>query len=166
MQEKSITHIWLRFDRRWLLAGAVSGIGAGLLVLLVTCVASAQVLGEWSQPLKFIGAAMFGGVATAYGPVGVAGFAGLFLHLGLSTLYGVTFAQLVDEKSRLVSLVVLGLVTSFIIWIFGCKLFMPSFNPFLALTLPARVGLILHLFFGASFGFLLDRVRPIFLKLL
>jgi len=33
--EATITHIWMRFNRRWVLAGATSGAFAGLVVLLV-----------------------------------------------------------------------------------------------------------------------------------
>lgn len=162
--EMSVTHIWTRINKRWLLAGAVSAIWAGIVVMLVATIGASGKLGEWSQPLKLIGATFFGGDATAYGPLGAAGMAGVLVHLGLSTLYGLVFAQLVHEESSRGALVILGLVTSFIIWIFGCQLFLPSFDITLKLMMPTRIGLFLHLFFGLSFGFFLGRLRPIFLR--
>lgn len=163
--EATITHIWSRFHLRWLLCGAVSGIGAGLIMLVLAMIAGAGVFGgDWTQPMKLLGATFFGPDATYYGPLGVAGLYGLSLHLALSTLYGLIFAQLVCEKSRKRNLVILGFVTSFIIWIFGCMLFMPAFDITLAKALPVRVGLFLHLSFGVTFGLLLSSFRKVLLK--
>lgn len=163
-EETSITHIWNRFHVRWLLCGGAAGIGAGLVMLVVAILLGLESLGEWSQPMKLLAAGIFGPDATYYGPLGEPGLYGTSLHLSLSLLYGMLFAQLVDEKSRKRSIIVLGLVTSFIIWIFGSLLFMPSFNRTLAGILPARVGLLLHLVFGLSFGLILSALRPRFLS--
>lgn len=148
----SITHIWTRFNPRWIFCGALSGILAGSVMLLVASFIAARTMGEWTQPLKLLGATFFGPQALAYGPISIAAIAGGILHYALSILYGVTFAQLVNEKSGKTALIILGLVTSFIIWIFGCKLFMPSVNPTLAYVLSTPVSLLLHFSFGLSFG--------------
>ena len=162
--EATITHIWMRFNRRWVLAGATSGAFAGLVVLLVAVFLSVRVVGEWSQPMKLVGAMVFGENATAYGSLGWAGFVGLWIHLGFSALFGATFAQLVHEKSSSKAMLILGLVTSFIIWVFGCQLFGPAFNPTLKSFMPTGVGLFFHLFFGFTFGALIGKLRGYFLK--
>lgn len=157
--EHSITHIWQRLHVRWIMAGGLSGIAAGLFIVLSSGIITNALTGDWGQPLKLIGASIYGNTATAYGPLGVAGFAGLLIHLSLSLLYGVTFAQLICEKSRPVSLLVLGIVTSLIIWVFGCMLFLPSFDIPLAFSLGRWTGLALHVLFGSSFALILIFLR-------
>lgn len=160
----SVNHIWERFNPRWMGIGALAGVTAGMLALFIAMIASVTHGGEWDRPFKFIGATFYGPSATAYGSLGKAGFAGLVLHITLSTVYGLLFAHLVSEKSRIRSLIVLGLVTSYIIWIFSCKLFMPSFDPALALSLPSWDGLYLHFLFGGTFGIFLGIYRVVIYK--
>ncbi len=155
----SITHIWERLHAKWMVCGGVAGFLAGLLSIIVSSWLSFIKLGDVTQPFKLIGAAFFGYEATAYGPLGSAGLAGMTIHFALSILYGVIFAQLVCEKSRLFSLVILGFVTSLIIWVFSAMLFLPSFNVTLALFLNKWLGLFLHILFGISFGFFLHLAR-------
>lgn len=165
--EPSITHIWERFNARWLVAGAIAGILAGIVMMAVASSVAASHLGEWSQSFKLIGSAYLGQdgyEGTVIGVNGTTFYFGILIHFALCTLYGITFAQLVDEHSKGASLIVLGLVTSFIIWIFGNKLFMPSFNLVLANSLPIMFGLWLHLIFGLSFGIFLKITRSVLLR--
>ncbi len=161
---KSITHIWTRFNPRWVMAGIFSGVIAGLIVAAISGIYAAKVSGEFYRPLKLMGAAIFGVKATTYGPLGTAGMAGLGLHLILSACFGGTFAHLVDEKSKGVSLVILGVVTSLVIWVFGGCLFAGSFDLPFALEVSKRVILIAHILFGLSFGIILKSVRGLFIK--
>lgn len=160
----TITHIWTRFNPHWIAAGVVSGLLAGLIMLGIGSFISAQMLGEWSQSLKLLGAAFYGLESTAYGPLGKAACAGALFHFGLSTLYGATFTQLVHEKAKFPSLLILGIVTSFIVWVFGWMLLLPSLNFLLASVTATRVGLLLHFVFGFSFPIILYYLRPLFLK--
>lgn len=155
---KTITHIWTRFNPKWLISGAISGILAGSIVLGIACLIAAQTMGEWSQPLKLLGSMCYGGDAMAFGPVGTVGMYGLGLHLILSTIYGLTFTQLVDENSKPLSLVILGFVTSLVIWVFGCQLFMPSFNYYLYDALTTVSAVLFHVLFGITFGIILSVV--------
>lgn len=155
----TITHIWERVHVKWLIAGGIAGFLAGLLTIVVSSFLSLTKLGDVTQPFKLIGAVLFGYEATAYGPLGAAGLAGIAIHFTLSVLYGIIFAQLVCEKSKPRSLVILGLVTSLIIWVFSAMLFLPSFNVTLALFLNKGLGLFLHILFGVSFGFFLHLSR-------
>lgn len=159
----TIAHIWTRLHVRWVIQGAFCGVLAGFIMILVATLISIKTLGDWSQPLKLVGAMVYGPQATAYGPLGAAGIVGGLIHFSLCILYGVVFTHLVHEDSSPVSLIVLALVTSFIIWIFGFLLFMPSFNLSLAFALSTPVSLMLHLLFGFSFGISLTWLRPFFL---
>ncbi|MBI2340928.1 MAG: hypothetical protein HYU99_11290 [Deltaproteobacteria bacterium] len=160
----TIEHIWTRIDYSWLFAGALSGASAGLLVILVAAFGTAKIMGDWTQPFKLVGAAVFGAEATAYGPLGKAGQLGLFIHMTLSIIYGTVFAHLVHEKSRPASLIVLGFVTGFIIWVFSCKLFLPSFDITLATRFPSTLSLLLQVLFGVSNSIFLVLFRPYLLK--
>lgn len=160
----TIEHIWTRIDYQWLKAGALSGILAGLLIILVASGLTSRLLGDWTQPFKMIGAAVFGAEATAFGPLGKAGLAGFLIHMILSVVYGLIFAHLVHEKSHARSLILLGFVTSFIIWVFSCKLFLPSFNIHLAIRFPSTVSLFMQVLFGISNSIFLVLFRPYFIK--
>lgn len=155
----TITHIWARFNLRWIICGILSGVLAGLLIAIITMPLAASRLGEATAGLKYIGAVFFGREGTRFGPMGASGFAGLVLHLSLSALYGAVFAQLISEKSKPLSLIILSVVTSMIIWVFGCMLFMPAFNlPFREILSPI-LAIFLHIGFGLSFGVILNILR-------
>lgn len=158
-EHHTINHIWERIHHKWLVCGGLAGFLAGLLTIIVSSILSLVELGDVTQPFKLIGAVIFGYEATAYGPLGTAGLTGMLIHFALSVIYGTIFAQLVCEKSRLRSLVILGFVTSLIIWVFSAMLFLPSFNATLALFLNKWLGLFLHILFGVSFGFFLHLAR-------
>ena len=158
-QVPTITHIWTRFNLRWIICGILSGVLAGLLIAIITMPIAASYLGESTAGLKYIGVVFFGSEGTRFGPMGASGFAGLVLHLSLSALYGAVFAQLVCEKSKPQSLLILGVVTSMIIWVFGCMLFMPSFNLPLREVLSPILAIFLHIGFGLSFGVILNFLR-------
>lgn len=160
----SVDHIWNRLHFKWLMAGAFSGILSGAIILLIAIFFSIKSTGDWSQPLKLVGATVYGPKATAFGPLGAAGTLGGLIHFALCILYGVVFAHLVHEDSSRKSIIILAMVTSFIIWIFGFLLFMPSFNLSLMNALSTPVSLLLHFLFGFTFGVVLSGIRPIFLK--
>lgn len=161
---ESVSHIWERLHFKWIVAGAFSAILAGTVTLLLSMYFTVKGGVEWSHPLKLIGATVYGPEATAYGPLGKAGIVGGIIHYSLCVLYGVVFAHLVHEDSRRRSVMILALITSFIIWIFGFLLFMPSFNLSLSTALSTPVGLFLHLAFGFSFAVFLCGLRPLVIR--
>jgi len=155
----TITHIWTRFNLRWILSGIFSALGAGILAMVIASIFTAKTFGDWSQSLKLLAAIRYGGEALAFdAPVFIMAY-GASLHASLCILYGSLFAQLVNEKSSPLSLVILGWVTSAIVWVFGFQLFMPTFDPYLRMITPLWVGLFLHFTFGISFGLILSLFR-------
>src|SRR3989338_9411558 len=106
LNEHSVTHIWQRFNLQWILAGAISGILAGLFVIGIGSLIAGKHLGEWQQPFKIIGAAFYGKEALLFGGFGKAAILGLVIHMALSAVYGATFAQLVNERSSPSALVI------------------------------------------------------------
>lgn len=158
-ESASIAHIWSRFNVKWIIAGAIAGVGAGLAMLAVASLIAAQYLGEWSQSIKLLAVTFHGPNILQFGPLTFQALYGLFLHLALAALYGVIFAQLVDEECSGAALIVLGLTTSLIVWVFGCALFLPSINFVLTQAMPIRVAILLHLTFGLSFGLIAQVTR-------
>lgn len=162
-ESASIAHIWSRFNLKWIIAGALAGIGAGLVMLAFASLIAAHYLGEWSQSIKLLAVTFHGPSVLQFGPLTPEALHGLFLHLGLASLYGMIFAQLVDEECNGAALIVLGLTTSLIVWVFGCALFLPSINFVLTQAMPIRVAILLHLTFGLSFGLIAQVTRRIFI---
>jgi len=160
----SINHIWERFNPKWIIAGIISALASGFIILALVCALSANALGEAIQPLKILGAVVLGnngGIATAYGPFNKYAAIGILFHAFLCSWYGATFAQLVDEKSKALSLVILGFVTSLIIWVFGGNLFLGSFNITLWAVVNRWLWIGLHIAFGTLFGIILGIVRGV-----
>lgn len=160
----TITHIWERFNIKWIIVGALSGAFAGLVMLAAGSYLAAEHLGAWDQSLKLLAAIRFGGDALSFDSGTSVLLYGALIHFSLSLLYGVTYAQLVNEKSKSISLIVIGFVTSLIIWVFGCQLFMPSFNYFLLANMTTAVGFGLHILFGISFGIFASLFRGVLLR--
>lgn len=161
-ESASIAHIWSRFNVKWIMAGALAGVGASLVMLVVASFIAAHYLGEWSQAIKLLSVTFHGPSILQFGPLTIQALHGLFLHLGLGGLYGMIFAQLVDEEGSGAALIVLALTTSLIVWVFGCALFLPSINFVLTQAMPIRVAILLHLTFGLSFGLIAQVTRRIF----
>lgn len=158
----SINHIWERFNFKWIIAGVVSALLSGFIILGLTCLLAANVLGEAIQPLKILGAAILGNngsIALAYGPLNQYAVAGILIHGALCAWFGATFAQMVDENSKALSLVILGFVTSLVIWVFGGSLFSGSFNITLWSVVDRWLWFGLHIAFGVLFGIILSVVR-------
>lgn len=156
----AIAHIWTRLHPRWLLTGVISGLGAGLVVLLVAAFLSKGIF----FPIKLIGATALGEQAMDLGTFGVGGFAGLAIHFGLSAFFGLVFSQTVSEISRRRTLLFLGTVAGLAVWLFWSMMFMPSFNEPMFYLLPKSVSLLLHTIFGVTFGILVAGLRPTIIK--
>jgi len=157
-----VTHIWTRINPKWIISGLFAGLAAGVVIMLIGMKLSQSHLGESIQFFKWIGASFFGPDTTTLGAdLGRAGRAGIVIHFTLSAIYGLVFAQLVHEKSKTLPLIILGLATSFVIWVFAGQLFMPSFNRDLSFLMPTYLKLFLHLGFGFSVGFFISIFRGI-----
>lgn len=159
---QSVTHIWERVNCRWLGAGAFSGIAAGLLIMIIGSIMAQIHYGEWTQAPKLFAAMCYGGDGLAYGSAPGIVIYGFLIHFFFSAIYGMTFAQLVNEESTTLSLMILGFVTALIIWVFGFRLFMPSWDYWLFAAVPGGLGILFHIIFGISFGWILSKSRPFF----
>lgn len=154
-----ISYIWTRVNKRWLAAGALAGMGAGLAMLAAAAVLTYFYLPrEMSFPAKLIGAAMLGASALQI-DARIGMIAGLAIHFGLSGFFGLAFAQCVWEESRRRVLFLLSTLTGLALWLFGSMMLMPAFNETMFYLLPKPVSLLLHVVFGVSFGILIVGLR-------
>ena len=155
-----ISYIWTRVNRRWLVTGALAGLGAGLVMLIAaTTLTYFYLPREMAFPAKLIGAAMLGTPALQI-DARLGMIAGLVIHFGLSGFFGLVFAQFVWEESRRRILFLLSALAGLAVWLFGSMMFMPSFNEPMLYLLPKPVSLLLHAVFGVSFGVLIVGLRP------
>jgi len=155
-----VSHIWTRFNGRWILTGVLSGLGAGAAMLIAAAILSGQVAREFFFPAKLIGAALLGPKALQIDS-NLGTTAGLALHFALSAFFGLVFAHFVLETSRKRTLFLLGTLGGLAVWLFWSMMFMPSFNDAMSVLLPKTVSLLLHAVFGASFAAFIILLRPL-----
>lgn len=156
-----ISYIWTRLNPRWLLTGAVSGILAGIVMVLIAGWLSPR---ELTFPLKLIGASIFGGESMNQKTFGFAGVAGAIIHLTLAGFFGSVFAQAVKETTKKRLLFLLSMLAGMAVWLFWSMMFMPSLDEALFWHLPKTTSLFLHGIFGASFGLFIVLLRPRLLR--
>lgn len=158
-----ISYIWTRVNVRWLLCGALAGLGAGLVVLLISALLTVLYLPrEFDFPAKLVGAVLLGANALHIDSE-LGTLTGLAIHLGLSTFFGLVFAQFVFETSRRRFLFLLSCLAGLSVWLFWSMMFMPAFNEPMFYLMPKPVSLLLHAVFGVSFGLLIVTLRPLFM---
>lgn len=152
LMEMDISHIWMRFNRRWLLTGSVSGFGAGLLALALASLISVKTHHGALYPLQLIGATWKNSFS---------GKVGFVIHFTLAAFFGLVFAQSVLETSRKGVLIFLGTLAGLAAWLFWSAMFMPAFNEPMTYLLPKTFSLFLHVVFGFVFGVLVVLLRPV-----
>ncbi|MDO8494680.1 MAG: hypothetical protein Q7S68_05030 [Deltaproteobacteria bacterium] len=156
--QPNIAHIWTRFNKSWAISGVLSGLGAGLAMILAASLLGQMAGEELFFAPKLIGAALLGGKALAVdSSAGI--WAGLTIHFTLSAFFGLVFAQTIRETARKRILLALGLMGGMAVWLFWCMMFMPSFNQPMLFLLPKLTALALHLLFGLVFSLLLITLR-------
>lgn len=156
-----IEHIWSRFNLKWVIAGTLSGILAGIAMLVVAGIVTQG--GFFAFP-KMIGVTLVGPESMRLNGLGVGGFLGVALHLFLSGFFGFVFAHFIDEHSKSTSILFLGLLGGLAVWLFWSMMYMPSLNEPMTWIVSKTMQIKLHLFFGATFGLLLNLLRKVLLK--
>lgn len=116
---------------------------------------------EFAFPAKLVGAALLGANALQVDSE-LGALAGLGIHLGLSTFFGLVFAQFVFEASRRRFIFLLSCLAGLAVWLFWSMMFMPSFDEPMFYLMPKAVSLLLHAVFGVSFGGLVVVLRSRF----
>ncbi len=160
--KNDVSHIWTRFEPRWILTGILSGIGAGFIAIgLGSFFSIHYIYREAGYPFKLIGFSWVGQHALDAGAFNSGGLAGLMTHIALSALFGFVFAQFVAEWTRKRVLLLMGALGGLAVWLFWSSMFMPSFNEAMTYLLPKPVSILLHLVFGLSFGLLIVILRPL-----
>jgi hypothetical protein len=147
-QDLDLIAMWIRFDpKRWI-AGALAGLTAGLITAAVAmALATAAGLEAWF-PVKLAAIPFLGGEATALGTTpGLV--IGLIAHEALSMLLGIVFAHF-TVKNYMPALLGAGVSWGLFSWIFLSNLFFQSFPEVNAAGISRGAALLCNLVFGIS----------------
>ncbi len=140
---------WLRFDPiRWL-AGGMTGLLSGALLMGVGTLACAYFGHEVWFFLKLGALPIAGSEATELGVHGNSIFTGFLFYEGLALVLGVLFSHFAWTNS-LGALAAMGLVWGLFSWIFICNLFIQSFPQVLAAHISPGATFPLMVMFGLS----------------
>lgn len=145
-------------ERLW--RGAIAGMLAGLIMLLFTA-ASLRISGPgfWA-PLKLAAGAVLGENATASGGFALGPVAlGFLLWLLISALLGALYGLLFRGMPISPSLVIMGPIYGFLIWIIAFLVFLPRFDPLLIRQFTPWALFVGDLIFGLALGALYPIVR-------
>lgn len=145
----NLVEMWLKIDpTRWI-AGALGGITAGWIAMIVAMVFSAAAGLELYFPIKAVAAAFLGSAATESGMHLGAILTGAIAHSVLAAILGVAYAHFSVTNLPKV-LFGAGFVWGTFSWVFIFCLFSQSFQGWNAMALHRGVGLALNLVFGFS----------------
>lgn len=147
------------------LGGAIAGLGAGVVMAIVSAIiAGLRGVDIWLEA-KQIAAPLFPGfdpsaLGFALGPIVV----GTLIHLLLSAAFGATFSIVTRRLLKLPSdmgiPVLSGLIYGFALWTLAFFIVLPMLNPAL-LDMYQPAFIIQHLIFGVMLGLFYAILRPL-----
>jgi hypothetical protein len=148
-QDLDIIAMWIRFDpKRWI-AGALAGATAGLIMAAVAmAMATAAGLETWF-PVKLAAIPFLGGEATTLGTGTPGLIIGFIAHEALCMLLGVVYAHF-TVKNYMPALLGAGITWGLFSWIFLSNLFFQSFPEVNAAGISRGAALLCNLVFGIS----------------
>ncbi len=133
--DQNLVEIWLRRDPiRWI-SGAIAGLFASTVAILVAGGIASRYGFEFWFPLKLLGTILIGPSATEFGLDRGGMVAGGVLFEVLGLFLGVVYAHFTGTN-RLLVLIPMGLVWGIFSWIFIWNLFMQSFPTIRAASIP------------------------------
>jgi hypothetical protein len=158
--EMNLVEKWLRINpRRWI-AGAMTGLFAGVVSMIVAGVLASRGGKEFLFPVKLMGAAWLGNSATDLGGPSIGVIVGFIHWEFIAVFWGVVYSHFVFA-TRLSSLAAMGLAWGAFSWVFLWNLFLQSFNAINAAMIGGAPGLPVCFAYGLSMAAL-----PVFRGLL
>jgi hypothetical protein len=154
------THAARHDVARWLTAGALFGMVAGaVFILFEMAVDSIRGAGFW-MPLRMIGGIPIGEEAMEPGySLGAAAGAGAVVHMGLSALFGATFAAFAWMLRGRAAIVAAASAFGLALWLVNFYAIAPIAFPWFENADPL-VQFVAHtFFFGTTLGLFLTAVR-------
>jgi len=144
-----VVALWLRYDpKRWM-AGAIAGFFAGLCMAGFAMVLSKAFLGDLLYPIKIAALPFFGGEATDYAAPMRVLLTGFAFHSLLAVFWGVVFAHFAATNS-MPGLLAMGLVWGAFCWVFITNLFSHSIPAVRAAHIPAGPAFFANQVYGLS----------------
>ncbi len=147
--DMDLVSTWLRFDLPRLIAGAMAGVFAGVVMLVVAGLLCRVAGLDPLLPVKVPASPILGNDATAFGFQMPALITGFVVHSMVCGLLGTVYAHF-TQTNKLLPLLGAGFVWGTFSWIFIFNLFTKSFIEVRTLDLPAGPAFFVHLAFGFS----------------
>lgn len=144
--DRDLVAAWLTWDGTRIMAGALAGLFAGILMMAFAMI-FAKIMGyEVLFPVKYAAVPILGGDALRFDNT-AAVLVGFIAHEILSAVLGMFYAHF-TATNALPALLGYGLVWGIFSWIFISNLFTPAFFDLAAIALPKSVFLPVNLVFG------------------
>lgn len=147
--EMDLVATWLKWDPTRLIAGALAGLFAGVMMLAFAMIIAVVMGHEAWFPIKVAALPFLGQSATEVGPEMRAILVGFVAQEFLCMILGMIYAQVTGTNS-LPTLLVLGFVWGTFSWIFINNLFLQSFKAIYAAHLSAGAAFPVNIIFGLS----------------
>jgi len=145
----NLIELWLRFDIPRLIAGAMAGAFAGVIMAIAAGLFALVGGHEFLYPVKVAALPIMGNVATNYGMHLPAIALGFVVHEVICIVLGMVYAQL-TQTNKLLPLLGAGFMWGTFSWVFIQNLFARSFLAVRTEELPSGVAFFVLLIFGFS----------------
>ncbi len=146
--EMDLVALWLIFDLPRTIAGAISGITAGMIAMVFAAVLAKSGGYEFWYPFKIPAAPLLGNDALTYGMT-PAIFVGTAVHSVICAVLGMVFSHFV-KWNKMSALLACGFMWGTFSWIFINNLFVNSFQNIRELSIPKGPAFFVLLVFGFS----------------
>lgn len=145
----NLVALWLRFDLPRLMAGAMAGAFAGIIMAVAAGIFAKMGGYEFLYPVKVAALPVLGNVATNYGMHMGAITLGFLIHETICVVLGMVYAHF-TKTNKLLPLLGAGFVWGTFSWVFIQNLFSRAFQEIIEADLPSGIAMIVLLIFGFS----------------
>lgn len=141
--------MWLKFDLPRLIAGAMAGAFAGVVMAVFAGILATMGGHEFLYPVKIAAAPILGNTAMNYGMNLLPILLGFAVHETICIVLGMVYGHF-TKTNQLLPLMGAGFMWGTFSWVFIQNLFVRSFQDVMAAEIPSGIAFFVLLVFGFS----------------